>query len=65
MPQLTFYIDDTLDYVDNMEVLFKEIKSADISTATALPISPEEAPSISPAREGNLEDEEGDKSSKA
>jgi ribosome-binding factor A len=26
MPQLTFYIDDTLDYVDKMEVLFKEIK---------------------------------------
>jgi ribosome-binding factor A len=27
MPQLTFYIDDTLDYVDKMEKLFKEIKS--------------------------------------
>jgi ribosome-binding factor A len=27
MPQLTFYIDDTLDYVDKMETLFKEIKS--------------------------------------
>ncbi len=27
MPQLTFYIDDTLDYVDKMEVLFKEIKN--------------------------------------
>jgi len=27
MPQLTFYIDDTLDYVDKMESLFKEIKS--------------------------------------
>lgn len=26
MPQLTFYIDDTLDYVDKMEKLFKEIK---------------------------------------
>ncbi len=26
MPQLTFYIDDTLEYVDKMEVLFKEIK---------------------------------------
>jgi ribosome-binding factor A len=25
MPQLTFYIDDTLDYVDKMEKLFKEI----------------------------------------
>jgi ribosome-binding factor A len=29
MPQLTFYIDDTLDYVDKMETLFKEIKSQD------------------------------------
>ncbi len=28
MPQLTFYIDDTLDYVDKMEQLFKEIKAA-------------------------------------
>lgn len=27
MPQLTFYIDDTLDYVDKMEKLFKEIKT--------------------------------------
>jgi len=26
MPLLTFYIDDTLDYVDKMEQLFKEIK---------------------------------------
>ena len=26
MPQLTFYIDDTLEYVDKMEQLFKEIK---------------------------------------
>ncbi len=26
MPQLNFYIDDTLDYVDKMEQLFKEIK---------------------------------------
>ena len=26
MPKLTFYIDDTLDYVDKMEELFKEIK---------------------------------------
>ncbi|MBP6432390.1 MAG: 30S ribosome-binding factor RbfA [Ferruginibacter sp.] len=25
MPKLTFYIDDTLDYVDKMEELFKEI----------------------------------------
>ncbi len=29
MPQLTFYIDDTLDYVDKMDVLFKEIKKKD------------------------------------
>ncbi len=41
MPQLTFYIDDTLEYVDKMEVLFKEIKKADASTATAPSISPE------------------------
>ncbi|MFN0081158.1 MAG: ribosome-binding factor A [Ferruginibacter sp.] len=40
MPQLTFYIDDTLEYVDKMEVLFKEIKKADASTATAPAISP-------------------------
>ncbi len=26
MPILTFYIDDTLDYVDKMEQIFKEIK---------------------------------------
>ena len=26
MPLLTFYIDDTLDYVDKMEKIFKEIK---------------------------------------
>jgi ribosome-binding factor A len=26
MPLLTFYIDDTLDYVDKIEELFKEIK---------------------------------------
>ncbi len=45
MPQLTFYIDDTLDYVDKMEVLFKEIKKQ----------SPT-APSISPEGGGNLED---------
>jgi ribosome-binding factor A len=31
MPQLTFYIDDTLDYVDKMENLFKEIKKKDDS----------------------------------
>ncbi|RYY50147.1 MAG: 30S ribosome-binding factor RbfA [Chitinophagaceae bacterium] len=29
MPQLKFYIDDTLDYVDKMENLFKEIKEKD------------------------------------
>ncbi len=45
MPQLTFYIDDTLEYVDKMEVLFKEIKKQD----TAPLISPPEA-------EGNSED---------
>lgn len=26
MPKLTFYIDDTLEYVDKMEQLFKDIK---------------------------------------
>ncbi len=35
MPQLTFYIDDTLDYVDKMEVLFKEIKKTDAIAAPA------------------------------
>lgn len=29
MPKLTFYIDDTLDYVDKIENLFKEIKKQD------------------------------------
>ncbi len=29
MPQLNFFIDDTLDYVDKMEKLFKEIKKND------------------------------------
>lgn len=29
IPQLSFYIDDTLDYVDKMETLFKEIKKDD------------------------------------
>ena len=29
MPQLTFYIDDTLEYVDKMEQLFKDIKDND------------------------------------
>lgn len=30
MPQLNFFIDDTLEYVDKMEQLFKEIKSNEI-----------------------------------
>lgn len=29
MPTLTFYIDDTLDYVDKIEKLFKDIKKDD------------------------------------
>jgi len=29
MPQLSFYIDDTLEYVDKMEQLFKDIKTQD------------------------------------
>lgn len=29
MPQLSFFIDDTLDYVDKMEKLFKDIKTQD------------------------------------
>ena len=29
MPQLSFYIDDTLEYVDKMEQLFKDIKTND------------------------------------
>ena len=32
MPTLTFYIDDTLDYVDKMEKLFKEIKKDAVKT---------------------------------
>ena len=39
MPQLTFYIDDTLDYVDKMEVLFKEIKKTDIARSPVSTIS--------------------------
>ena len=31
MPKLTFYIDDTLDYVDKMEQIFKEIKEPPVS----------------------------------
>ncbi len=34
MPELTFYIDDTLEYVDKMEKIFKEIKKSD-STGSA------------------------------
>ncbi len=33
IPQLSFYIDDTLDYVDKMETLFKEIKKNDENKA--------------------------------
>jgi len=29
MPQLSFYIDDTLDYADKMDKLFKDIKKQD------------------------------------
>lgn len=29
MPQLQFFIDDTLEYVDKMEKIFKEIKQGD------------------------------------
>ena len=29
MPQLTFYIDDTLEYADKIEKLFKDIKDKD------------------------------------
>jgi len=29
MPQLSFFIDDTLDYADKMEQLFKDIKKQD------------------------------------
>ena len=32
MPNLTFFIDDTLDYVDKMEKIFKEIKKDDSSS---------------------------------
>ena len=46
MPQLTFYIDDTLDYVDKMEVLFKEIKKQDDV------ISPNSSPKNIPEEEG-------------
>lgn len=39
MPQLTFFIDDTLDYVDKMEKLFKEIKSGS-SNSSSTPKAP-------------------------
>jgi ribosome-binding factor A len=29
MPQLSFYIDDTLEYADKIEQLFKEIKTSE------------------------------------
>jgi ribosome-binding factor A len=29
MPQLKFFIDDTLDYVDKIDKLFKDIKEQD------------------------------------
>ncbi len=45
MPKLTFFIDDTLDYVDKMEQIFKEIKE---------PTNP--SPSYPPKGEGNSED---------
>jgi len=34
MPQLTFYIDDTLDYVDKMETLFREINETKPNTGS-------------------------------
>ena len=52
MPQLTFYIDDTLDYVDKMEVLFKEIKDQRPSHSPLNSI----VPSISTEEERNLDD---------
>ena len=51
MPQLTFYIDDTLDYVDKMEVLFKEIKKQDAEASLDSP----------PKAEGKLEDDREDR----
>jgi ribosome-binding factor A len=32
MPQLTYYIDDSLEYVDKMETLFKEINETKLDT---------------------------------
>jgi ribosome-binding factor A len=34
MPQLTFYIDDSLEYVDKMEILFREIHDSKPNTGT-------------------------------
>jgi ribosome-binding factor A len=34
MPQLTFYIDDSLDYVDKMETLFREINESKPNTGS-------------------------------
>lgn len=34
MPQLTFYIDDSLEYVDKMETLFREIHDNKPNTGT-------------------------------
>jgi ribosome-binding factor A len=34
MPQLTFYIDDSLEYVDKMETLFREIHDSKPNTGT-------------------------------
>jgi ribosome-binding factor A len=34
MPQLTFYIDDSLDYVDKMETLFREINETKPNTGS-------------------------------
>jgi ribosome-binding factor A len=43
MPQLTFYIDDTLEYVDKMEVLFKEIKNTQPITSAKTNINSDES----------------------
>lgn len=32
IPELSFYIDDTLEYVDKMEKIFKDIRKDDISS---------------------------------
>jgi ribosome-binding factor A len=50
MPKLTFFIDDTLDYVDKMEQIFKEIKA---------PSELRSFPGGNPEREGNSEDKSG------